>query len=351
MTFEKRSLVAAFWVATVSAAALSACSSPSEKGRTETASADGERLVIQSKAIDNLCPVSGTYATRDQADARARISGTLVELRVREGDLVKRGQVIAVIRDDRIGLQTAAMDAQVAAAGAEAVRAQSDLARTRDLFEHGVYAKARLEQVEAGAKSANAQLSAAKAQRAASADLASQGQVLAPATGVVLHASVPAGSVVTPGQSIATITAGPSVVRFTLPEAQTHAIKVGQLISMSPDGATAPARAPVLQIYPDATSGEITIDLAAPKDMTGPIGSRVDVSVPVGSRSAIVAPTRFISRRYGVDYVRVLRRDGVASEVVVQTGSATGAPNSEAQTEILAGLAPGDVILGPGARK
>ena len=48
---------------------------------------------------------------------------------------------------------------------AQAAAAQADLARTRDLFSHGVYAQARLDQVEAQSKSANGALAAARAQR------------------------------------------------------------------------------------------------------------------------------------------------------------------------------------------
>ena len=335
---------AAVIVIAAGASVLAACSQQQTARQDAPAAATGERLPIAAQLIDDLRPVSGEYATRDQAEARARIPGTLVELRVKEGDTVKRGQVIGLVRDDRIGLQTTAFDAQTAAAAAEASRAQADLARTRDLYEHGVYAKARLEQVDAAAKAANAQLAAARAQRAASADLAGQGQVLAPASGTVLHATLPAGSVVMPGQSIATLTAGVPVIRLTLPEAQAHALAVGQAVEVTPSGAAVPRTAPVLQIYPAVTAGDITVDLAAPAETAGLIGSRVDVSVPVGRRSAILVPARFIVRRYGVDYVRVLKRDGSASDVVVQSGA-----SGPRGVEVLSGLAVGDVALAPGS--
>lgn len=323
------------------------CSPKPDQSAAVAPPASGERLTVEPRTIADLRPVSGEYATRDQADARARISGTLVELKVKEGDAVKRGQVIALIRDDRIGLQTSALEAQTAAAAAQAARADADLARTKDLYEHGVYAKARLDQVEAEAKAARAQLAAAKAQSAASANLAHQGEVLAPASGLVLHAQVPAGSVVMPGQSIATITAGPAVIRVELPEAQARAIKTGEAITITADGASAPVPTSVLQVYPSVTAGEITVDIAAPKEAAGLIGSRVDVSVPVGQRMAIAVPGRFLTHRFGVDYVRVLKRDGTANEVVVQTG----ASQVGGETEILSGLGAGDVILGPGAAR
>jgi len=171
------------------------------------------RFQVRLQTIADLKPVPGTLTTRDMADARARISGVLVRLLVKAGDQVRQGQLIATIKDDRIALQTGAFDAQVSAAAAQATAAQADLSRTRDLFSHGVYAQARLDQVEAQAKAASGGLAAARAQRAASAEQGAQGAVFAPAAGRVLVADVPAGSVVMPGQSIATITAGPVVVK------------------------------------------------------------------------------------------------------------------------------------------
>ena len=105
------------------------------------------RLTVQAQSIADLKPLPATLTTRDMAEARARISGVLVSLSVKEGDMVRRGQVIGRVKDDRLALQTGAFDAQASAAAAEAARAQADLSRTRDLFSHGVYAQARLDQV------------------------------------------------------------------------------------------------------------------------------------------------------------------------------------------------------------
>ena len=318
--------------ATLAALLLSACSP-----RPET---DGVTVAVTP--IADMRPVSGTFETRDQADARARIPGILASLSVKEGDHVAKGQVIGYVRDERLGQQTAAYDAQSTAAAAEAARAQADLTRTRDLYEHGVYAKARLEQVEAASRAANAQLAASRAQRAASVSLAGQGAILAPASGVVLHAQVPAGSVVMPGQSIATITAGPPIVRLQLPEAQAAGLKPGAGVQLKADDGALTSAA-ITQIYPSVTAGIATVDLAAPAGADGLIGRRVEARVPVGSRPAILLPDRFIISRYGVDYVRIVRREGASSEVVVQTAAAP----EPGKIEVLSGLASGDVAVAP----
>lgn len=304
------------------------------------------RLTLQSRLIDDLKPVPATLTTRDMAEARARISGVLISLDVKEGDLVRQGQVIARVKDDRLTLQTGAFDAQVNAAAAEAARAQADLSRTRDLFSHGVYAQARMDQVEAQAKAANANLMAARAQRSASAELGAQGAILAPAAGKVLVADVPVGSVVMPGQSLAKITAGPMVVRIELPEGQAGSLKVGDTVKLAPEDLRGLASQGVItQVYPSVDAGQVTADISTPDLPHDLVGKRVRAWVKVGTRQTLIAPKSYVITRYGIDYVRLVRADGSVSETPVQT---TAGPTADT-VEVLSGLRAGDVLTPAGA--
>lgn len=335
----------AWATAAVAALALVGC------GKTQAPSASApaapaERLLVRGQSIPDLKPVAATVTSRNLAEARARIGGVLVSLEVKEGDLVRRGQLIGRVVDQRIGLETRAYDAQAAAAEAENGRARADFVRIKDLYDHGVYAKARLDQAEAEAKAAAGALNAARAQRAASAEGGAQGAIFAPADGRVLHAQTPAGSVVTPGQSIATITAGQTVVRVDVPEADAQGLAVGQTVGVvSEDLGQAISSAQIVQVYPDVSAGKVTIDLGATRLKSELVGQRVRVRLQIGRRNAIVIPRRFLVTRYGVDYVRVAANDRSAADAPVQT-----APGPEAgQAEILSGLNPGDVIVRTGA--
>lgn len=300
-----------------------------------------DRLTIRAQVVADMKPVPATLTTRDMAEARARISGTLVALGVKEGDVVRQGQVIGRIKDDRLTLQTGAFDAQVAAAAAEAGRAQADLARTRDLFSHGVYAQARLDQVEAQAKAASANLAAARAQRGASAELGAQGAILAPASGRVLVADVPVGSVLMPGQSIARITAGPLVVRIELPEGQARALKVGDTVDLAAEDLRGvAARGTISQIYPSISDGQVTADVTAPSLPSDLIGQRVRAAIKIGERQAIIIPRRYVATRFGVDYARLVGADGAISESPIQT-RVSATPDT---VEVLSGLRLGDVL-------
>jgi RND family efflux transporter MFP subunit len=324
---------------------LGACQDRPEPAQSAKVVPSSERLVVQTQTVSDLKPVFATLTSRNQGLAIARISGTLISLSVKEGDQVRKGQVIARIKDDRLNLQAQAYDAQVASAEAETARAQADLGRIRTLYDSGIYAKARLEQSEAAAKAAAANLKGASAQAGASAELANQGAVLAPADGKVLHATVPIGTAVMAGQTIAEVTAGPLVVRLELPEGQAASLKLGDQVALEPADAGGSVRqGTIIEIYPSITNGQMTADLQVAGLASDRIGQRIRAHIQVGQRPAITIPKRFIMSRYGIDFVRLVQANNQISDVSVQT-AAYGAGDA---VEILSGLRAGDVIVAAG---
>lgn len=334
-------LFAALAAAALLTGGLSGCGGEPEV--VATAPARGERLTVTEALIDAVKPTSAVIASRDLGEARARIPGTLTQMNVREGDTVRQGQVIGVVTDNRVGLETAAFGAQVAAAEAEAARARADLSRIQTLFDKGIYAQARLDQALAASRAADAQVRAARAVRAASAETGAQGRILAPTSGRVLAADVPAGSVVSAGQSIATITAGPLILRLELPEAQGRNLRVGQTVIVSSEDLPGVSAGTIAQVYPASSAGQTTADISVVGLASDRVGQRVTVQTPVGQRRALVIPRRFVSTRYGIDFVRTVDRAGRVSEAPVQLGG----PAGENRVEVLSGLAAGDVVLAP----
>ena len=165
--------------------------------------------------------------------------------------------------------------------------------------------------------------------------------------GRVLRADTPPGSVVSPGQSIATVTCGRVLIRIELPEADARDLRAGQGLDIaSQDLGPAVAKATVVQVYPAVTAGKVTADLEAPGLDGRLIGQRVALSVRLGQRAAIVVPRRFIVTRFGVDYVTI-ERAGSGIEVPVQRGRAAPRPDMTDGVEILSGLRPGDRLVRP----
>ena len=332
-----------FWLAGA-LLALSACGGEPEREPPAPPLPAGDILRLAPKEIADLKVVGAEIATRDQAEALARIPGVLASLSVRAGDEVRKGQKIGLIVDSRLGFETRAYGAQVAAAQAEAARADADLARIRDLYDNGVYAKARLDQAVAAAHAANAQVAAARAQQGASASVAEQGAVLAPATGRVLRADIPAGSVVAPGMSIATVTAGPPILRLMLPESVAGQVRPGaRVIVNEANMPSSSSQGSVTQVYPGITGGQVRVDATLPGLSAQFVGRRVSASIEIGTRKALVAPKTFVTTRYGIDQVQVVADGKRLSMVPVQI-----APTDDpGMVEILSGVSPGDALWAP----
>ena len=304
---------------------LGGCSGSNEDPATEAKAPAGPRLTLLAQDTADWQEVSAEITTVDQAQVIARIPGILASLTVREGDLVRKGQAIGRVVDSQLGYQSAAV-------GAQAAQARAELARVKFLYQNGVYAKARLEQAEAMA-------AAASAQHAAVGAVAGQGAVIAPASGRVLRADIPAGAPVSPGMAIATITAGPTVVRLDLPESLAARVHAGSRVS-----ATGLNEGRVIKVYPSVQAGTVSADVDVPGIDGTLIGRRVATRVETGTRKALLVPAGFVTTRYGIDYVTVLAKDGRAAQVPVQT-----APTAEpGKVELLSGAAAGDVLIGTG---
>jgi RND family efflux transporter MFP subunit len=334
------------------ALALAGCGSEQPAERAAAAQpVSGERLTLSQARLADRAEVAATVTTRDMAEARARIPGVLTNLSVRAGDRVSAGQPIATIIDTRLGQEAAAFGANVAAAEAQAARTRADLDRIRFLHREGVYAQAKLDEAVAMARAADAQVAAARAQRGAVTAVEGQGVVRAPAAGTVLVADVPEGSAVGPGTLIATITAGPPIIRLDVPEGLGAGIVPGAAVQVSglagqPGGDSAQGR--IVKRYPGVSGGRIRADAELPGLAPTLVGQRVTATVSVGVREGLSVPQRFIQPRFGLQFARLLSADGKrVSDVPVEVRAL-----GDGQVEILSGLKVGDTILaqpGPAA--
>lgn len=302
----------------------------------------GTTLIVKRQSVEDIKQVAAVVTTRNQAAARARINGTLQQLLVREGDLVEKGQRIALVTDSRLGFEASSMTARVAAAKAELDRAMADYQRVKSLFADNVYAKTRMDQAEATAQSAKAQYEAAQSEQQASRDVVEQGAVLAPESGRVLEASVPAGSVVTAGTAIALITAGNPVLRLELPESLAGGIRPGSIVTLVDDplpGSASEGR--ITEIYPAVTAGRVTMDATVDGLSDAIIGKRVTVGLAVARRDVIEIPRTYLTTRFGVDVVELVTPDNRTLAVPVQAAVS----DRTDQVEILSGVREGDVLF------
>lgn len=132
------------------------------RGRAALAPADeGPRTarVVRGSLVQSVSS-TGTLKPYSQVEVRSRATGTVVEVRVQEGDAVSRGQLLVVIDDRDARAEHETRTAQLASAQARLEQSRSQLALTRAQTKTRLAeaeaslatARARLAQVEAGSR-------------------------------------------------------------------------------------------------------------------------------------------------------------------------------------------------------
>ena len=191
-----------------------------------------------------------------QVDVSTRIAGRVKEIAVKEGDLVKFGETVAVIDSAQLQAQqlraqadiasaesqVAAAEAAIAQARARLVFAQRELERAKPLVEQGHTSREAFDTRLSNRDVASANLAAAKATlisrkrgvdaaRAAAAEIQTQIDdctLKAPTIGRVLYRLAEPGEVLGPGGKVMTLVNLANVyMEFFLPAAQAHRLSIG----------------------------------------------------------------------------------------------------------------------------
>lgn len=296
--------------------------------------------------IEDPKSVFATVESMDVVAARARIGGTVTELVVDEGTSVKASEVIARVVDPKLALQMKSADAQVQSAQAQRDLARTTLTRSEQLFQSGALPKARLDEARTTLDVAERALSAAQSQRQILQQTSAEGDVLAPAPGRILKVNVTKGSVIMPGEQIATLAAEGYILRLQLPERHAQFIRTGDEVqvaerglgALTPENGQTLRVGRIIQVYPEIKQGRVMADVEVDNLGDFFVGERIRVWVGAGARPAIVVPEDYLYNRYGVTFVKM----GDGHEIVVQPGLP-----QPGGVEVLSGLEAGDVLVRP----
>lgn len=310
----------------------------------------GDTLRVEARELEDLKSVYATVRSTDRVEARVRTPGTVATLKVDEGSEVETGEVIAIIADQKLALRLKALDAQIKGLQAEIDNAKTEVARGEELLKRGVTPKARLDEQRTTLEVLQSRLKSADAERSVVTKQVEEGEVLAPAKGRVLAVPVTPGSVVMPGESIATIAANDYVLRLELPERHARALKKDAPVTIGARGLSdglGLAQGKISQVYPELASGRVIADAVVPDLGDYFVGERVLVWISAGRRRAIAVPRSFVFTRHGNDFVRVKGASGEPADVIVQIGREVEADGGQHILEVLAGLRSGDEIVRP----
>jgi membrane fusion protein, multidrug efflux system len=309
------------------------------QSRAAVRAAEGEpKKLFRVAAIEvNSVSHAGklTMSGRTEADRRvtvtARTGGVLTELRVKRGQWVGKGDVIAVLSDE-------AREAQVAQAQAVVTQKRTELEAKRQLIANGTLPRLQMVDLEAQVKSAEAALAAAQAER-------ERGVVRAPWSGMVHDVAVEVGQAAFSfaGREIATLVAlDPMLAVVEVAERKLAAIKVGDMaVVRLVSGETARGRirfvartaSPVTRTY------RLEIELPNP-DGRIPDGITAEVSVQLAPEPAARIPRSALTvSATGELGVRVVEAGGTVGFVPVRV------VEDEQTFMWLAGIATGSRVI------
>ncbi len=306
-------------------------------------------FVVTRSQIADQKAVFATIESANVVPARARIGGTILELKVRQGDRVAQGQVIATVGDQKLALQIGSYQAQVQAAQAQLAQARLEFERAQRLVAEGAIARNMFDQARTAYNVALSNVKSITSQRAVVQQQVTEGQILAPTAGRVITVPVTAGTVVMGGDVVATVAEQNFVLRIEVPERHARYLKAGDPVRLDGGdlGLPGPRFGTIKLVYPQIENGHVVADAMVLGLSDYFVGERVRVWVAAGTRSAIVVPGHLLTTRFGIDYARLMQANGQGADVPVQRGQDYPTPRLPDGVEILSGLHPGDRLLKP----
>jgi len=357
---------------------LAACQ-PAAEQPVEKAHASVAASLGRVEAVDwpSTYEFGGVVRARQVAVVSSRVVAPVVEVRVRAGDRVTRGQVLVQLDAREAGAQ--AVRASASATGMrlslEAARAERRSAesavvlarathdRVKGLVEKDSATAQELDQAVAVLAGADARLAAATAQVAeaeagvaaakAGEEMASVGASYAvltsPFDGLVSNRQVDTGSMAAPGVPLLTVEDTSAYwLEVRVDESRAHLVAPGAAAdvridrgSAEDEGWMAANVAEVESVDPALHSFVVKLDLPRSASLRSGVFGRARVSGP--SQRVLAVPATAVVRRGQLTLAFVVDADGAARLRMVSPGR-----ESQGRVEVLAGLKEGDrVVLTP----
>jgi multidrug efflux system membrane fusion protein len=321
---------------------------PAAAAPVRVATVSSRTMPVELQAIGNVEAIS-------TVTIKAQISGQLMRVHFKEGDFVKKGQLLFTI--DRQPFEAALRQAEgtLAKDEAQALNSKLDAERYQGLGKQGVVSK---QQVDAAGAAANAMAATVAADKAAveTAKINLEyTSIYSPINGRTGSVGVKEGNLVKANDVPILVTINqiePIYVSFSIPEQQLAELKQysntkSLKVDAAPQGSTQhfQGRLTFIDNSVDLTTGTIklkaTFDNAA--HMLWP-GQFADVNLTLKSQpNAIVVPTAALQTSQNGTYVYVVDQDLTAKQQPVKVGWNVGE-----DTVIASGLQPGQRVVTDG---
>jgi RND family efflux transporter MFP subunit len=348
----------------VSSATIAGCHT--DESAPPAAAQTMQARVVESRQQDAPMTVraTGTLHARESATISAQVMGRVERVMVREGDTVRAGQALVVLDDatlrssvDQAQAAYRAAQSQQAAAQTQSALAASTLARYKQLqVEKSVSPQEmdevarRAEAAAAGVEALHAQSDAVKAQEIGARAMLGYTRLSAPFAGVVTARMADPGTMAAPGVPLLQVESnGALQLQATVDESAIGSIRKGMKLSVMLNGtANGEIMGTVAEIVPAADPAShsfmVKIDLAPSALLhSGMYGS---TEIATGTHQATLVPRSAVVLRGSLSCVYVLDAKSIAQLRSITLGAAHGE-----LVEVLSGISANEKLVDlPGDR-
>ena len=314
-------------------------------------------VTVASTKLAQTVELSGTVRARTSALVSARIPGTVSLLQVREGDRVRKGQLLARLEAEEQVAQASAASAGIDEAQrgldealTQRALAEATLSRFKVLYDEQALTRQEFETrqterdlAQQRVARAEARLRQVRENARAAGTMADYARIIAPISGIITSKQVDLGVTVFPGQPLMTIDDETSYqLELVVPESYAALVRPGTPVQVSLDTLQKAINATVAELVPaaDPTSRTFTakVNLRLSGLKSGLFGRAV-LTLDT-TRATLVVPKQALFERGALTAVWVVDQNETVRMRLVKVGKASGD-----QVEILAGLSDGERIV------
>ena len=325
-----------------------AASGPPPAVPVTVATVEKKDVPITIRAIGNVEPIQ-------KVDVKSQISGQVMAVHFKEGDEVKKGDILFQIdpRQGEADLNKAL--GQLARDKAAAANAKADAARYEQLFKQGVTSRQEYDRVSSAADQAEAAVAADEAAVDNARLQLKYTRIEAPVSGKTGNLAVTVGNIVKSNEAVlVTINQiSPIYVTFSIPEQQLPEVKKymgsGLKVEALPPGAVSGSgvegKVTFVDNAVDVQTGTLRLKatFANTKETLWP-GAFVDVVLTLTEQpDAIVVPSAGVNVSQNGQYAFVVKADKSVAMQPLTVQRTFGD-----QSIIASGLNPGDIIVTDG---
>ncbi|WP_431479051.1 efflux RND transporter periplasmic adaptor subunit [Massilia eburnea] len=347
------SAVAAIAVATALAALAQAPSAMADEKKPAAAKPSLTVTTVrpQKTSLPIRLTANGNVAAWQEAVISSESNGLrLSDVKVNVGDVVSKGQVLAVFAPETPLAEVAQARAALMEAEAAAAEAKANADRARSIEDTGALSAQQISQYTTAEATAKARAASAKAMLASAELRLRYTKVVAPDAGVISARSATVGAVAGPGTELfRMIRQGRLEWRAEVTAADLRNVKAGgNAVIKAANGSelTGKVRMVAPTIDPQTRSALVYVDLPPNNGKQAPFkaGMFATGQFELGASDALTVPQQAITVRDGFSYVFRLNQDQHVSQVKVQPGRRIAD-----RIEVLSGLAPDAQVVAAGA--